>query len=150
MYITSTEYNTLTGRPIAEANTIRLTIGSKLLDNRIGNYPVNSDGYKIRSSDFAIMYRGVWQVLHQSKIDAVKLWVATMISYLADNNNNPPSANNLKLGRFSVGNSQNSNSNTAMPAELNYADGILVSSGIINRKISMTGRRLYNEYDTIY
>lgn len=135
MYINSTEYNTLTGRSSSECTTIRLKIACNLLDSRIGNYAINSDGYKIRS-DWTIFYKGQYQELHQSKIDAVQLWVATMISYLVDNNNNPPSAaSNLKLGRFSVGKSTPSNSSN-LPSELGFADSILVSSGIINRKVA--------------
>lgn len=138
MYITASDYNNLTGRPASEATVIRLTIACKLLDSRIGNYPTNEDGYKIRDSDWTVFYKGQYQTLHQSKIDAVKLWVATMISFLTDNNNNPPSsANNLKLGRFSIGksNQQTSGSNSMLPGELGFADSILVSSGIINLKV---------------
>ena len=135
MYITATEYNSLTGRPIADANTIRIMLACKLLDSRIGNYPINSDGYKISSN--WVVYDGENITLHQSKIDAVKLWVATMISYLTDNNNKPPSAaNNLKLGRFSVGKA-GTIGDSFLPAEIGYADSILVSSGIINRKVKM-------------
>lgn len=138
MYITANEYNTLTGRSASEATTIRLTIACKMLDSRIGNYPVNDDGYKIDSDDWYVMYKGQYQTLHQSKIDAVKMWVAFMVSYLTDNNNNPPStANNLKLGRFSVGKTSSSNNYTSLPNELGFADSILVSSGIINRKVGM-------------
>lgn len=134
MYITSTEYNTLTGRPASECTNLRLIISCKLLDSRIGNYPTNQDGYKIRYSDWVIMHKGQYQTLHQSKIDAVKLWVATMISYLTDNNNKPPSAaSNLKLGRFSVGKSNVNNS--VLPGEISFVDSILVSSGIINHKV---------------
>lgn len=136
MYITSAEYNTLTGRPASECTSLRLMISCKSLDSRIGNYPINEDGYKIRDSDWVVMYKGQYQALHQSKIDAVKLWVATMISYLTDNNNTPPSqANNLKLGRFSVG--KNSQNNSIIPSELSFADSILISSGIINSKVVM-------------
>lgn len=137
MYITANGYNLLTGRPTTECTTIRLRIACKLLDSRIGNYPANQDGYKINTNNWSIMIYGQYQILHQSKIDAVKLWVATMISYLTDNNNNPPTvANNLKLGRFSVGKNTPSNS-TNMPGELGFADDILISSGIINRKVGI-------------
>jgi hypothetical protein len=133
MYITSTEYNTLTGRPASECTNLRLMIACKLLDSRIGNYPTNN-GYKINWTDWVVIYKGQYQTLHQSKIDAVKLWVATMISYLTDNNNKPPSAaNNLKLGRFSVGKSNVNNS--ALPNEIIFADSVLISSGIINCKV---------------
>jgi hypothetical protein len=133
MYITSTEYNTLTGRSKSECTNLRLIISCKLLDSRIGNYPTNN-GYKINWIDWVVIYKGQYQTLHQSKIDAVKLWVATMISYLTDNNNKPPSAaSNLKLGRFSVGKSNVNNS--VLPGEISFADSILVSSGIINHKV---------------
>lgn len=136
MYITAVEYAILMGRDSEECTVSRLTIACKLLDSRIGNYPINDDGYKIRTSDWALMYKGQYQVLHQSKIDAVQLWVATMVSYLYDNNDAPPSStNNLKLGRFSVGGNSSSSS---FPSELSFADSILVSSGIINRRVGVS------------
>lgn len=136
MYITALEYYEITGRPALECTTLRLTIACKLIDSRIGNYPILADGYKIRDSDFAVIYEGQYQILHQSKIDAIKLWVATMISYLTDNNNKPPStSSNLKLGRFSVGKTSPSN-NSSLPGELGFVDSILVSSGIINRRVN--------------
>lgn len=145
MYITSTEYNTLTGRPASECTTIRLTIACKLLDSRIGNYPINSDGYKIRSN-WSVMYCGQYQILHISKIDAVKLWVASMISFLTDNNNQPPSQlKSLKLGRFSVGQSSTLSTSNLMPGEIGYADTILVSSGIINRSMNLRTSERYRE-----
>jgi hypothetical protein len=137
MYITAVEYAILTGRDSDECTIARLTIACKLLDSRIGNYPVNDDGYKIRTSDWVVMYNGQYQTLHKSKIDAVQLWVATMVSYLFDNNDTPPSStNNVKLGRFSVGGNAPS-SYSSFPSELGFADSILVSSGIINRRVGV-------------
>ena len=136
MYISSSEYNSLTGRVASECTDLRLTIACKLLDSRIGNYPIHSSGYKIRH-DWVVVIRGQNIILHVSKQKAVKMWVASMVSYLVDNNNNPPSqSNNLKLGRFSVG-KDNSSSSTSLPGELGFVDSILVSSGIINRKVKI-------------
>ena len=152
MYITVTEYNTLTGRPAAEATTERLMIACKLLDARIGNYTINADGYKLfKSGSYwyasnpnlenyynCCCINGLYYIkLSNAKIDAVKLWTAKMISYLTDNNNNPPSSQkNIKLGRFSIGNNAGAaTSNNLIPDEMGYADSILITSGIINRKI---------------
>jgi hypothetical protein len=136
MYITSTEYNIYTDRPVTEATPLRIKISSKLLDSRIGNYPINANGYKI-TNNFQIYWKGVLTTIHQSKIDAVKMWVATMVSYLYDNNNNPPSgqADNIKLGRFNIAGTTSSISNNYLSSEMQYVDSILISSGIIKRSV---------------
>jgi len=143
MYITPTEYNTITGRDSTEATTIRITLSSKLLDSRIGNYPTFEDiGYKINSS-WQVEEDGVNTTLTKSKKDAIQMWVAQMVSYLYDNNDTPPtSESGVSLGRFSVNGSSNISD---IPDEVKYADSILISSGIINRKV---GRYRRNElYD---
>lgn len=140
MYITSTEYNTITGRAASEATTYRITVASKLLDSRIGDYLVQVDGYKINSSTWKMWICGVLTEISQVKKDAVQLWVSQMVSFLTDNNNLPSSqTNNVRLGRFSIGkNIGSGNSNTSqLPDEMSFADGILVSSGIIKRSVSM-------------
>lgn len=143
-YITASEYNSLTGKAASQATTNRLTIASKLLDARIGNYPIFEDGYKI--NDWYVDVDGINMLLHQSKIDAVKLWVSNMVSYLYDNNDLPPGTNTgVKLGRFSV--SGTSSDSSSVPDELSYIDNILVSSGIINRKV---GRYRRNEFNELY
>ncbi len=149
MYITSTEYNTLTGRPAAEATTIRLTMACKLLDGRIGNYAIfNDTGYKITST-WTVWDDGLDITLNQAKIDAVKMWVASMISYLVDSGGVPPTtSNNIKLGRFSVGKSNSTSG--LVPDELGYVDSILVSSGIINRKVRSIKGVYRNEYGQLY
>ena len=133
MYITPTEYNTITGRDSAEATTIRITLSSKLLDSRIGNYPIFENiGYKINSS-WQVEEDGVNTTLTKSKKDAVQMWVAQMVSFLYDNNDTPPtSESGVSLGRFSVNGSSNISN---IPDEVKYADSILISSGIINRKV---------------
>jgi hypothetical protein len=133
-YITAIEYNTLTGRPVAEATTIRINLASKLLDSRLGDYPLHTDGNKIDSS-WRMYIRGYRVPINQAKRDAVKMWVAEMIAYLTDNNNKPAGIKNVTLGRFSVGNSNISSLSGGLPNELGYVDNILKDSGIINLRM---------------
>lgn len=148
MYITAAEYLSLTGRPASEASTYRLTIASKLLDARIGNYIIQDDGYKIDSSTWKVWWNGILTEISQAKKDAVKLWVSQMVSYLTDNNDSPPSNDqNVKLGRFSVGNNSNLNSIKLIPDSMNFVDSILVSSGIINRAVNMSRYKHGGEYE---
>lgn len=138
MYITSTEYNEYTGRAASEATTLRITISCKLLDSRIGNYPINQDGYKI-NENFKIWNCGVLETLHQSKVDAVKMWCSKMVESLYINDNNPSSikADNISLGRFSVGGKSNNLNVGTLPDEMAYVDNILISCGIINRRVKI-------------
>lgn len=140
MYITATEYNTIIGRPATEATNYRITVSSKMLDSRIGNYLIQSDGYKINSSTWKYWWKGVLTEISLVQKDAVKLWVAQMISFLTDNNNLPANkSNNIKLGRFSVGKNIGSGSSLGvLPEQMEFADSILISSGIINRAVNMT------------
>lgn len=141
MYVTSNEYLSITGRPASDATSIRINIASKLLDSRIGNYPIyDSTGFKIKVSNnkFYIFGCGIDTEIHISKKQAVQQWVCQMISYLKDNNDKPPSqSDNVKLGRFSVGKSGAASKNTLIPDEMSFVDSILISSGIINRKVKM-------------
>ncbi len=149
MYITAAEYVSLTGRPIAEATTIRITMASKLLDNRIGNYAIDTTGYKITTPVWTVWDDGLDITLNTAKKDAVKLWVATMIGYLVDSGGLPPTTSqNVKLGRFSVGKA--SSSGSLLPEEMGFADSILVTSGIINRKVRSTRGIYRNEYGQFY
>ena len=60
MYITSVEYESLTGKNAAEATDNRITMASTLLDSRIGNYPFNSSGWKLTVADLiAVQSRAV-------------------------------------------------------------------------------------------
>jgi len=139
MYITPTDYNTYTGRDSSEATTLRIQIACKLLDSRIGNYPINEDGYKITDT-FKVWCGGVLETLHQSKIDAVKMWCSKMVESLYINDNNPSSikANNVSLGRFSMGGqSTNSMQTGVLPDEMAFVDNILISCGIINRRVKI-------------
>lgn len=139
MYITATEYNTIIGRPATEATNYRITVSSKMLDSRIGNYLIQSDGYKINSSTWKYWWKGVLTDVPTVQKDAVKLWVAQMISFLTDNNNLPANkSNNIKLGRFSVGKNIGSGASLGvLPEQMEFADSILISSGIINRAVNM-------------
>lgn len=142
-YITATEYNSLTGNAASQATSNRLYMASKLLDSRIGNYPIFEDGWKI-NSDWKVDIDGLNMTLHTSKIEAVKRWVAAMVSYLFENGDKPPSTDSgVKLGRFSV--SGTSSSSTSVPDELSYIDSILVSSGIINLKVGRYRKNEFNE-----
>lgn len=138
MYITSTEYNLYTGRPSSEATNLRINISCKLLDSRIGNYPFDESGYKI-NNEFQIWSGGVLETLHQSKIDAVKMWCSQMVAFLYDNNDVPPSiqTDNIKLGRFSVGGSSTGQQAGILPNEMLFVDSILISSGIIKRRVKI-------------
>ena len=142
-YITATEYNSLTGKDASQATSNRLYMASKLLDSRIGNYPIFEDGWKI-TSEWKVDMDGLNLTLHTSKIEAVKRWVAAMVSYLFENGDKPPSTGSgVKLGRFSV--SGTSSSSTSVPDELSYIDSILVSSGIINLKVGRYRKNEFNE-----
>jgi len=141
MYVTSSEYLTITGRPASEATSIRINISSKLLDSRIGNYPIYDDtGFKIKVNNdkFYVFGCGIDTEIHISKKQAVQQWVCQMISFLTDNGDKPPSqGDNIKLGRFSVGKSGASNTNSLLPDSMSYVDSLLISSGIINRKVKI-------------
>jgi len=145
MYITSTEYATLTGRSSAECTTIRLAIACKLLDNRIGNYAIDTNsGYKINGS-WQVWDEGLNVDLNTNQIAAVKNWVALMIGYLVDSNDTPPSnASSVRLGRFSVNKGNNGN-NSLLPESMGFVDSILVSSGLINRKVKSINGIFRNE-----
>jgi len=134
-YITSTEYATLTGKSAAEATTIRLTVASKLLDSRIGAYVIDADGWKI--SDWTVD-EGI-TTLPTGQIAAVKNWVASMVSYLYDNGDTPPSGETVSLGRFSTkgSNPKGATAINVVPACMGYVDMILVTSGIIRRGINV-------------
>lgn len=136
MYLTSTEYVTLTGRAIAEATIIRITMACKLLDSRIGNYPFEN-GYKIDSSNDTWYFYNNKEIKISQK-QAVKLWVAQMITCLYLNNDMPESFNSIKLGRFSM--TKGKDSNSLLPDKMNYVDTILISSGIINSKIDLDSK----------
>jgi len=134
MYITSSEYASLTGRAAAEATTVRIKIACKLLDSRIGNYPTYENGWKIDNGS-STWYIGNYTELTQDQKDAVQIWIAGMIEYFVVNGTMSSNNDNIKLGRFSVNKSKNSLGKT-LPNEMNYYDTILVSSGLINRSIN--------------
>lgn len=136
MYITASEYASLTGRAAAEATTVRIKIACKLLDSRIGNYPTYENGWKI-DDNLSTWYTGNLTELTQDQKEAVQMWIAGMIEYLYLNGNMSSGNNNsIKLGRFSVSKSKN-NQGKILPDEMGYYDSILISSGIINRSISI-------------
>ena len=138
MYVTDIEYKSFTGRPSSEATTVRIRIASKLLDSRIGNHGVYDNGWKIdKNDDITWKIDECYELTHDQMI-AVKMWVSAMISALCDNDNKPTTNKNVKLGRFSVGNSGGMGVfNQVLPEEINYHDSILISSGLIKRAIDI-------------
>ena len=138
MYITDTEYKSFTGRPKSEATKVRIRIASKLLDSRIGNHGVYSNGCKIDKNSYDEWYIDNDTLLAHDQIIAVKMWVAVMVGCLYDNDNKPVTNKNVKLGRFSVGNPGGSSIfNKVLPDEMAYQDSILISSGIIKRAVDI-------------
>lgn len=140
MYLTASEYATLTGNNSSEATTERIYIACKMLDSRIGNYGVNTTtGWKIDDSN-TTWYLNQNIVVTQDQKQAVQLWVSGMIKHLTDQGSNlSTSGDSVKLGRFSVAKSKN-NGNKILPDTMNYHDSILISSGIINRNVSLSVR----------
>jgi hypothetical protein len=147
MYLTATEYNTYTGRSAAEATTIRITTACKMLDSRIGNYQINQDGWKIDSSgDTWYIYlpqqytyncsplNSIYNEVTTAQKQAIKMWVAGFIEQIVLYGTKPQSNNNIKLGRFSVNNGANNNTQI-LPQNMGFYDSILISSGIINRRV---------------
>ena len=134
MYITATEYATLTGNDASEATDNRITMASTLLDNRIGNYPINALGYKLTIAD-----------LHVVQSRAVKLWVSQMVSFLFDNDDAAPSAENMSLGRWSV----SGQTKQLLPQSVHYADILLTNSGLVKRGVRLS-KGFYKESGTKY
>lgn len=127
MYIKASEYVDLTGRDLADATDARIKRASIILDSRIGYYKRNDDGYKLTMDSLP----GYQQ-------DAVKEWVAQMVAFLADNNDQAPSAASLTFGRFSV--TEHGQKGQNLPESMALADAVLVSSGLINRKATLKHR----------
>lgn len=126
MYITPEEYAEITNRDATEAIPGRIKIATQLLDARIG--PWERDiitGLKLDVANLPAHQR-----------DAVKAWCAEMIAYLADNGDKAPTTETITLGRFSV--TEHGQKTSLVPEEMWFVDSILVSSGLINRKVKMT------------
>lgn len=151
-YITSSEYAALTGRDSSEATSIRIKIASKLLDSRIGNYGIYTNGYKIDTSsstwyvtpifltddrEFINVSNTNYKVeVTSGQKEAIKIWIAGMIAELYDSGDISSTEDNLTLGRFSVSKSKNS-SGAILPQSMGYYDSILISSGIIERRVGL-------------
>ena len=136
MYLTATEYESLTGRAAAEATTVNINIASKLLDSRIGNYGTYSSGWKLNVSS-STWYVDNFTALTEDQKNAVKLWVSGLITELFIAGGLQANQDkNLKLGRFSVSNGSSSLSKS-LPESMAYYESILVSSGIVNRSVKL-------------
>ena len=137
MYLTAEEYEEITGKPEEEATEQRLKYASQLLDSRIGDrfrkrglpYPFEDQFRYPQDQEFTLeMDR-----LYTYQKDAVKSWVAWMVSYLAENNDQAPSTASVSLGRFSVTHSEQS----IIPESMRMADAVLASSGLVSRKVKV-------------
>lgn len=151
-YITSSEYAALTGRDSSEASAIRINLASKLLDSRIGNYGIYQSGWKIDTSSSTWYvspiflpddreFVNVSNTSYKNEVttgqkEAIQIWVAGMITELYNSDNVASTEDNLKLGRFSVSKSKNSSS-AILPQSMGYHDSILISSGIVERRVGL-------------
>ncbi|MBN2545693.1 MAG: hypothetical protein WC346_19490 [Methanogenium sp.] len=133
MYLTATEYNTYTGRPSSEATTLLIRQACKLLDSRIGNHGIYSNGYKIDTTN-STWYVDNYYIVTTDQKEAVKMWVASMIQEMVINGTTVNNIKGVSLGRFSV-QKGSSSSNQILPSSMGYIDSILISSGIIKREL---------------
>lgn len=120
VYITDTDYQIVTGRDKAEATVPRCKVATQLLDSRIGPRERGEDGLKLDLDK-----------LPSHQVDAVKTWCAWMIAYLVDNGDRAPTTETITLGRFSV--TEHGQRDAVIPEEMDFADGILRTSGLVNR-----------------
>ncbi|MFA6711920.1 MAG: hypothetical protein WCS33_04355 [Candidatus Caldatribacteriota bacterium] len=136
MYLTSIEYNTYTGRPSSEATPLLIRQSSKLLDSRIGIHGVYSNGYKIDTFSSATnWYVDNYYIVTEDQKEAVKMWVASMIQEMVISGSiSSSNIDSISLGRFSV-KKGSSSSNQILPSSMGYVDSILISSGIIKRRL---------------
>ncbi len=125
MYITSSEYNDLTGGDAVDATDTRIKRASRLLDVRIGNYKRETSGFKLDLDDVED-----WQS------DAVKDWVAWMVYTLVENNDSVGVNETVKLGRFSV--TASKDDNELIPDSMKFADSMLKDSGLIKYGVKYT------------
>lgn len=132
MYLTATEYNTYTGRTSSEATTLLIRQACKLLDSRIGIHGVYLNGYKIDTfSNSSNWYVDNYYIVTEDQKEAVKMWVASMIQEMVINGITPNNIDSVSLGRFSV----KKVNNRILPDSMGYVDSILISSGIIKRRL---------------
>jgi hypothetical protein len=132
MYLTEnlyegiSEYEEITGRDPSEATEARVEMASRLLDARIGIYDFDEDtGYKLDLDTL---------LPHQRR--AVKIWVAGMIVYLFEHNDQAPTSEAITLGRFSVS-GRTGEVNSSFPEQLTLADHLIATSGLVNRRVSI-------------
>ena len=123
-YITSAEYEQITGRDQLEATDARLRRASMLLDARIGNYPVPASGWKLDLLSMPV-----------HRVNAVKEWVAQMAGYLHENGDSAPSSASVSLGRFSV--TEHGQKGSLIPESLGFADAALIAAGLIRRGVKV-------------
>jgi len=136
MYLTSSEYATLTGQPASDATISRIYQACKMLDSRIGNYAVYDTGWKIDDSATTWYVNSLTEVMEDQK-QAIKLWIANLITIFVTSGSMPSSAKSVTLGRFSV-NKGGISGNSILSDEMGYVDSVLISSGIINRSVMLT------------
>jgi hypothetical protein len=113
VYITSSEYNTYTGRSAVEAATHRIAIASRLLDARIV-------GYEMIDED-------VMDELTEEQQYAIKYWTSCMVTYLYENKDRQPDKTYIRLGRFEQ---RNNTGATTLFGTLAFADKMLQQAGL--------------------
>ena len=113
VYITSSEYNTYTGRSATEAATYRIAVASRMLDARIVNE-------KMLDED-------EMDLLTEEQQYAVKYWVSCMVAFLYDNKDRQPDKTYVRLGRFEQ---RNNTGSTTLFGGLAFADKLLQQAGL--------------------
>lgn len=132
----------MTGKDEEQATEQRIALACMLLDARLGSRSAHRG--RIAQLDYETVLDfppdREW-ILDMDKLytyqqSAVKQWVAHMIGYLHDNQDQAPDAATLSLGRFSV--SKNADEVSPVPAQLQYADGLLATSRLVKRQVKMS------------
>ncbi len=136
MYLTAVEYAQITGRDQAESTAARLNRACMLLDARIGHYERGSDGWKLDMDGLANYQKA-----------AVREWVSQMVAFFVDNGDISPSAASVSLGRFSV--TEHGQKGQVIPEEMNLADVMLNTAGIVNRSATLTHRAVDSDASEI-
>lgn len=130
-YITSKEYEDLTGRSPKDAKPLRLEMASFLLDARLGVTPFDD------TKELALDLTASLVTALQKRI--AKGWTAEMVRHLADNNDQIQPNEDISLGDFSV--KAREGQSDYIPDSLAYWDQMLQNCGLIDRSISLHGRR---------
>ena len=108
MYLTSDEYNLITGRPVTEATEQRIQFACELFNKRIN---LNQELEELDLTELTEMQR-----------QNVKRWIAYMVSYLYDNKDIATGVvRSISLGKFSA----TYENYSLLPRELHLADTLI-------------------------